>query len=442
MKMIVTNPGHAMEERPVQYTACPRGPIAKITAETDQTILGFGAALTDAACIMINKLPPEERRKLMHMIYSPEESNFSVTRLCVGASDYAEVPYDFAPVADDMNMEHFDASHDDVDIIPVVKAALEENPDLFLYSSPWSPPGWMKSSHVMQGGWMLEKYLDAYALYYLKFLQYYRENGIEIRALTPQNETETDQSSRMPACLWHPEIEMKFAQKLRKLLDENEFKDLKIWLTDHNFIMWHRAVFQMDCPATKAACAGIAWHPYEGYPEQVTDFRRKHPECENHWTEGNFIPYIFGLGLNTGGQVRRPMPYQHAKSYIAGLNNGIQSITLWNMALDPEGYPNIGPFACRGSVEITRDGKSAVPQADFKALVHFSKYIQRGAKRLIVDDSAVPSNFAVAAFKNPDDTTVVVVSNSQQFDSELNLEIDGKTVSLWVLRESVNTILL
>ncbi|MCI5651407.1 MAG: hypothetical protein MR295_04120, partial [Ruminococcus bromii] len=121
MKMVTTNPGCTLEEREIHCVEQARGPIAKITEETDQEILGFGAALTDASCIMLNRLSPEDRKKLLHAVYSPEESNFSVTRLCVGSSDYAGVEYHFAPVPEDMNMEHFDASHDDKDIIPVVK---------------------------------------------------------------------------------------------------------------------------------------------------------------------------------------------------------------------------------------------------------------------------------------------------------------------------------
>lgn len=442
MKIVVTNPGCTLEERAVCCVPPEkaRGPVAKITSETDQEILGFGAALTDAACIMLRRLPEDARKKLMHTVFAPEESNFSVTRLCVGSSDYAGEEYHYAPVENDMEMVHFDATHDDRDIIPMVKEALAENPELFLFASPWSPPGWMKSSGVMQGGWMLDRYIDAYALYYLKFMQHYLKSGVKIRALTPQNESETDQSSRMPACLWHPETEMKFAQAMRRLLDTNEFSDVKIWLIDHNFVMWHRAVFQMNSPETKAACAGIAWHPYEGYAEQVGYFRKAHPECENHWTEGTMIPNLFGYNIN--GPRPKNLECHHAKSYISGLNNGIQSITLWNLALDEAGYPNIGPFAARGAVEISRDGKSVTPAADFKALRHFSKYVQRGAKRLVVNADEVPANFSVAAFQNPDGGVAVVIANTEAFDSALNLEIGGKTVALWVLRESVNTVLL
>jgi glucosylceramidase len=182
MKIIISNPGRLFEERIVDIAPPEsiKGPIAEITCEQDQQILGFGAALTDSACVMLNRVDEKERNDLLKEIYSPDEGNFSISRLCVGASDYAEKVYNFAEVPNDMDMEHFDASHDDLNIIPVVKKAIEYNPDLYFFSSTWSPPGWMKTSSEMQGGWMVEKYVDAYALYYLKFLQHYLKSGIKI----------------------------------------------------------------------------------------------------------------------------------------------------------------------------------------------------------------------------------------------------------------------
>lgn len=442
MKIVITNPGRVMEEREVRtipYTKAPRGPLAVLTDKTDQEILGFGAALTESSCILIDHLPKEQKEAFMEEVYSPDRAGFSVTRLCVGASDYAAKVYDYAPVADDMSMEHFDASHDNEVILPIVRMARKYNPDLYLFASPWSPPGWMKSSHAMQGGFMLEKYVETYALYYLKFLQHYLKEGVKINALTPQNESETDQSSRMPACYWHPDLEMKFAKAMRKLLDENEeFKDVKIWLMDHNFVMWHRAAYEMDDPETKAVTAGIAWHPYEGHPESITVFRKMHPECENHWTEGDMVSSQAPKNYSSGAHRYA----NHAASFLCALNNGVQSITLWNLALDEEGYPNVGPFRCIGTNVIARNGSYIKHCDDYYALKHLSKYVKRGAKRIVVDDSAVPANFKVGAFINPDGQKVVVVTNQEIYDVPLYLDVDGKTVELWILRESVNTVLL
>lgn len=437
MKLVVTNPGCSLEEQPLEAAASRQGPAAVITDTTDQEMLGFGGAFTESSCVCFSRLDPKRRDALLEELFSPSAGNFSVGRLCVGSSDYAETPYHYAPVPDDMEMRYFDAGRDEARIIPLVRRAREINPDLFLYASPWSPPPWMKTSGVLQGGWMRQKYIKAYALYYLKFLQHYRDAGILVNGLTPQNETETDQTSRMPACLWHPEMEMEFAVEMRRLLDANGFRDLKIWLMDHNFIMWRRACFQMDDPDVRKAAAGIAWHPYEGHPEMVEWFRNLHPECENHWTEGSIIPIDLaaasGKTFNMG---------ETAAGFIQGINSGCQSITIWNLALDPQGYPTIGPFNCRGIVEIARDGSGWTYSTDYRILVQFARFIKRGARRLKTEGCGLPRNFAVAAFQNPGGERVVYIANTETHDSELVLKDRGRDIPIRSRRESLSTVLL
>lgn len=440
-KIIVTNAGGLFREYPleeVKRTECAEErPRAVLTDELGQTMLGFGMALTDAACIMIRRLPEEEQKKLMHEVFSPAEMNFSVGRICVGASDYADEVYHFAPREDDMEMEAFDASHDDRDILPVLQMAQKENPDLFLFSSPWSPPGWMKTSRIMQGGWMREKYLDAYVRYYLKFIQYYEQKGIRIQAMTTQNETETDQVSRMPACLWHPELEAAFVKKMRKALDETGYKDLKIWLTDHNFNLWRRPFYQLEDEELRSAASGIAWHPYEGHPEVMEWIQRKYPDTEQHWTEGSVICDLYG-GINAS------MPHltyaDYARGFIRAIESGMQSITLWNLALDENGYPNVGPFGCKGAIKISSDGRQVTRSMDYYTLAHFSRYIGRGARRILLKKEQIPANFEVAAFENPDGTVAAVVSNTDFYDSPLDFSFRRKEYSAWIRRESVSVV--
>src|ERR1043166_1967658 len=58
-----------------------------------QPILGFGAALTDAACYMINQMPEAAREALLRELFDPKQMGFSVCRLCIGSSDYARTLY-------------------------------------------------------------------------------------------------------------------------------------------------------------------------------------------------------------------------------------------------------------------------------------------------------------------------------------------------------------
>ena len=42
-----------------------------------------------------------------------------------------------------------------------------------------------------------------------------------MQAVTPQNEVDTDQDGRMPACIWPQEYEMQFVKLLGPLLQQN-----------------------------------------------------------------------------------------------------------------------------------------------------------------------------------------------------------------------------
>ena len=60
---------------------------------------------------------------------------------------------------------------------------------ILMYGSPWSAPAWMKSNNALNGqGYLLPEYYQAWADYYVKFLQAYEEEGISMWGLTAQNE--------------------------------------------------------------------------------------------------------------------------------------------------------------------------------------------------------------------------------------------------------------
>ena len=163
--------------------------------------MGFGGAFSDAACYTFNRLAPPAREQLFHELFHPSEMGLSVGRICVGASDYSTKLYSYDDGEADPELTRFSIEHDREYILPVLRQARQANPDLFLFSSPWSPPGWMKFNGTMLGGPMRNHYFAAYAKYYLKFLDGYAAEGVPVQALTTQNEVDTDQDSRMPACM-------------------------------------------------------------------------------------------------------------------------------------------------------------------------------------------------------------------------------------------------
>jgi glucosylceramidase len=195
-----------------RFAAAPHatwGPTPSASAATDQIllnpttkfqeILGFGGAFTDATCYTFNQLSAPAREQLFHEMFHPSEMGLNVHRTCIGSSDYSTKVYSFDDGDADPDLTRFSIDHDREYILPILRQARHVNPDLFLFSSPWSPPGWMKFNNSMLGGSMRNHYLGVYAQYFLKFLQGYAAEGVPIQAVTSQNEVDTDQDGRMPA---------------------------------------------------------------------------------------------------------------------------------------------------------------------------------------------------------------------------------------------------
>src|SRR5215469_8267402 len=178
-----------------------------------QEILGFGAAFTDASCYLFHQLTGEARAKLFHELFHPSETALSVCRTCIGASDYSTELFGYDEGDPDPELKRFSINHDKAYVLPALREARKVNPDLFLFSSPWSPPGWMKANKSMLGGCIRKKYFSSYAQHFVKFLQAYAAEGVPIQAITSQNEVDTDQDGRMPACLWGQEYEIEFVAK-------------------------------------------------------------------------------------------------------------------------------------------------------------------------------------------------------------------------------------
>jgi glucosylceramidase len=300
--------------------------------EKFQEILGFGAAFTDAACYMFNQLSPAVRESLFHELFHPSEMGLNVCRTCIGSSDYATSMYSYDEGDPDPDLKRFSLEHDRQYILPMLREARKANPELFLFSSPWSPPGWMKANGSMLGGSMRRKYMPSYANYFLKFLQGYEAEGVPVQAVTIQNEVDTDQDGRMPACIWPQEYEADFVSfHLGPLFERNRVKT-KIWLIDHNYNLWGRAAAELENPDVRKYANAVAWHGYLGEPDLINRVHSAHPDAEMYWTEGG--PAYTDPNYATDW-------CDWSETFTGIVRNWCRSITGWNLALDEQGRPNI-----------------------------------------------------------------------------------------------------
>jgi glucosylceramidase len=365
-----------------------------------QQILGFGGAFTDAACYSFNRLAPAAREQLFHELFHPSEIGLSTGRICVGSSDYSRKLYSYDDGEADPDLTRFSIEHDREYILPVLRQARQLNPDFFLFSSPWSPPGWMKFNGSMLGGAMRNHYFSVYAKYYLKFLQGYAAEGVPVQALTTQNEVDTDQDGRMPACIWPQEYEIQFVRDHLGPLLESSGMPVKIWFLDHNYNLWGRVVGSLEDDKLRKYVNAVAWHGYYGTPDMMSKVHDAYPELEMHWTEGGpdyTDPNYLTDWCKWGG------------TFSDVLNNWCRSITAWNLALDEHGRPNIGPFPCGGVVTINSQTKEITRSGQYWALAHYSRVIRRGARRF--ESQSAAADLQHVALENPDGQQVLVVTN-------------------------------
>jgi glucosylceramidase len=365
-----------------------------------QRILGFGGAFTDAACYTFNRLAPAAREQLFHELFHPSEMGLSTGRICVGSSDYSTKLYSYDDGEADPDLARFSIEHDREYILPLLRQARQANPDLFLFSSPWSPPGWMKFNGSMLGGAMRNHYFSVYAKYYLKFLQGYAAEGVPVQALTTQNEVDTDQDGRMPACIWPQEYEIQFVRDHLGPLLESSGMPVKIWFLDHNYNLWGRVVGSLEDDKLRKYVNAVAWHGYYGTPDMMSKVHDAYLDLEMHWTEGGpdytDPNYLTDL-CKWGG------------TFSDVLKNWCRSITAWNLALDEHGRPNIGPFPCGGVVTIDSQTKEITRSGQYWAFAHYSRVIRRGARRF--ESQTADGGLQHVALENPDGQQVLVVTN-------------------------------
>jgi glucosylceramidase len=393
-----------------------------------QQILGFGGAFTDAACYTFNQLTPEKRESLFHELFHPSQMGLSVGRICVGSSDYSTKLYSYDDGEADPELKRFSIEHDREYILPMLRQARQANPDLFLFSTPWSPPGWMKFNNSMLGGSMRNHYFPVYAQYYLKFLQAYTAEGVPVQALTTQNELDTDQDGRMPACIWPQEYEIQFVRDhLGPLLEKAGVKT-KIWILDHNYNLWGRAICTLEDEKLRQYSNTVAFHGYYGTPDMMSKVQDAFPEVEMHWTEG-------GPDYTDPGYLNDWCKWGGTFSDV--LRNWCRSITAWNLALDEKGRPNIGPFPCGGVVTIHSQSKEITRSGQYWAFAQYARVIRRGARRF--ESRSQIANLYHVAVENPDGQQVLVLTNPGAART-IELRMANMAASISLKADSVTTL--
>lgn len=383
-----------------------------------QRVLGIGYSFEHSSCHNLLQLSEADRRHALELMCHPDRgAGMNLWRLCIGTSDFTGTDWysydDMPPGQQDPALAHFSIARDEDLVLPVARAALDVNPEILFFASPWSPPGWMKDTGTMLGGRLLRRYYPAYADYLVQFVQAYARAGIPIHAITVQNEPGHG-STKMPTCRWTAGEERDFIRDhLGPAFERAGLRDAtEIWCYDHNFGFLRRPSRHPDVvlsdPGTARHVAGVAWHHYGGKPAHVTAFHVRHPATPNYFTEGS----VFGL---RGG--RKIATY--FKNWLASYNG-------WVPFIDTERGPNNGPFFyTRTLLQLRVPERTIKINYDYHVVAHYAKFVRRGARRVFSEGHGKRAVTEVA-FRNPDGDLVVVLTNRRWRPTTVRVQADPR----------------
>jgi glucosylceramidase len=407
-----------------------------------QTIVGFGAALTEAVATVMNALPMAQQQQIFSAYWNTGPnggSNYTMARTHIGSCDFAMSEYSYDDngqtggdgAQPDPNLNNFSIDHDKQLLIPLIKTVLAQTGgNLKILASPWSAPGWMKDNNKMIGGngngdgSLQTQYYGTYANYLSKYIQAYKAEGIPIWGITPQNEAVGVGGTREGMQWTSDQMNTFLKQNLGPQFMKDGIGDTKVFVFDHNkgpagspTVTWPTQMIQDT--ATNPFIAGTAVHWYGstyltyddamdtihnldtskgilftegcadglgdvGYGNSSPSFKYSWMSDDYYWqkTEGD---WGFWFLTPSTGQMDHPKyepMYRYMRDIIAGLNHWYLGFIDWNAVLNKDGGPGHIPNAVSAPVMVDPGANSVYFTPLFYGMQQISRFILPNAQVL------------------------------------------------------------
>ena len=438
--------------------------IELVPEETFQTITGFGGAFTESSAYLLNKLSKENRDTILKAYFSKEGARYSLTRTHMNSCDFSLSNYSYAPVEDDISLEHFSIQEDKDDLIPMIKDAMALSEDGFkIFASPWTAAPWMKDNNNWVGGKLLPKYYDTWALFFSKYLDAYKGEGIDIWGFTVENEP-MGNGDNWESMHYSPDEMTDFVQNyLGPKLEADGKGNVKILGFDQNRAHlkdWVDSMYKNEATSKYFDGTAIHWYDstFEIYPKELQNAHNKAPNKFLIQTEAcvdSEVPkwkddaWYWSKEATDWGWDWAPADqkhlhpkyvpvYRYARDIIGCLNNWVDGWVDWNMVLDTQGGPNWFKNWCVAPIIVDPDKDEVYFTPIYYTMAHFSKYIRPEAKVIKVNNT--DDNLMVTAAKNPDQTIAVVVFNQTQEAKSIHLVLNDKSVDISISPQAIQTI--
>lgn len=413
-----------------------------------QEILGFGAAITEAAAYNYSLMSAEDQKRFLELYYSRETGiGYNFGRTCINSCDFGLDIYCYVQDGD-QTLETFNIDRERKYVLPMLKDILAFcDQELVLFASPWSPPAYMKDNESTVGGGSLkEEYKRLWALYYTKYIKAFAAEGITISAISVQNEPKAKQT--WESCYYSPEDERDFIEKyLSPVLEEEGLGHIKIIIWDHNKErVYDRARTIFSSEAVKERVWGVSHHWYSG----------------DHFEGPRLVHEQFGKVLISGeccGGIDddvQELAERYGREISCNMASYLSAFCDWNILLDHKGGPFHNRIAkdvivngvmmeskskgCHAPLLYNTETGELVVTPLYYYIGHFSKFVQRGARR--VATTKFRRDIYTCGFENPDGSLILVVQNDAAEEILVNVRHQDTITPLTLAPRSIATVIL
>jgi glucosylceramidase len=422
-----------------------------------QTIEGFGTCFNELGWTSLKQLSNKDRESIMKELFEPGYgANFTICRMPIAANDFAQKWYSYNESEGDFLMKNFSISNDLETLIPFIKNALQYNPKLALWASPWSPPSWMKynkhyasksllgDSDLQSKEWGMDfrginnglpvaregkegtnmfiqedQYLKAYAQYFIKFINAYRNQDINIDMVMPQNEFNSAQV--FPSCTWT-------SSGLAKFIGEYlgpEMKKLDVAIMFGTMERPSEAIVDsiLTDPIASKYIEGVGFQ-WAG-KDAIPGIHKRYPNLRLYQTEQEC-----GNGDNDWKACK--YSWNLMKHYI---KNGANAYMYWNTSLKDGGISTWG-WKQNSLVSVDTKNQTYRFNHEYYLMKHVSHFVLPGAK--LLETTGVFKD--LLAFENPDKSVVMIIQNENSKERKVSVKINETFYEIALQADSFNTI--
>ena len=442
-------------------------PVLILPNERYQTITGFGGSFTKSSAYLLNKLSKANKDKILKAYFSDDGANYSLTRTHINSCDFSLSNYAYANKPGDKNLEHFSIDQDRIDLIPVIKGAQMFSKEGFkIIASPWTAPPWMKDNNAWCGGKLLPDYYDTWALYFSKYIKAYQQEGINIWAVTVENEPLGNDNNWESMHFTAGEMRDFVRDYLGPQLLKEQLSHVIILGYDHNrgeeLERWVKVMFEDEKAAQYFGGTAVHWYgsTYDYFPDSLQYAHQLAPgkhlinteACVDaqvpKWKDDN---WYWNAEAKDWGWTWAPenkkylhpeyVPvYRYAVDIIGCLNNHVDGWIDWNMVLDKQGGPNWFHNWCTAPVIVDPENDEVYFTPLFYVMTHFSKFIRPGAVRIGFQNPDI--ELMATAAENPDGSVAVVLFNPTGKEMNCNISLATHHYPTKISAKALQTILI